>query len=298
MGDARTLTLALRGKWYGRYGVACCPAHGDRKPSLSLSDGGNGRLLLHCLAGCAFTEVLDALRGLGLMEGSHTYAPPSAAEIAQRDAEDRAQAERAEKRALATWREALPIGGTPAEAYLRSRGIDCPLPDTLRFHPECWHPDAQRFPAMVALIEGLPRAAIHRTFLRPDGGGKAEVEPAKAMQGAAAGGAVRLVQADGPLVVAEGIETALSLASGLIRRPANIWAALSCAGVAALKLPDQRSRLTIAHDGDKAGHDAACKLAQRATSLGWAVSLLPAPVGRDWNDVLRGKGAGHERDPQ
>lgn len=29
MTDARTLTQSLGGKWYGRYGLACCPAHAE-----------------------------------------------------------------------------------------------------------------------------------------------------------------------------------------------------------------------------------------------------------------------------
>ncbi|AWX92772.1 hypothetical protein DPM13_05135 [Paracoccus mutanolyticus] len=37
------------------------------------------------------------------------------------------------------------------------------LPKSLRFHPDCWHPSAQRAPAMVARIDGLPRLAVHRT---------------------------------------------------------------------------------------------------------------------------------------
>ena len=70
---------------------------------------------------------------------------------------------------------------------------------------------------MIARVDGLPRLAVHRTYLRPDGSGKAEVHPAKAMLGAALGGAVRVADGHGPLVVAEGIETALSLPSGLLR---------------------------------------------------------------------------------
>lgn len=291
---AERITLALRGKWYRRYGVACCPAHGDRNPSLTLADGTDGRLLLSCKAGCAFTDVLDALRGLGLVEGRGSFTPPSPSEIAKREAEDRAEAERIEKRALATWRESLPITGTIAETYLRNRGITCDLPDTLRFHPDCWHPTAKRFPALVARIDGLPRLAIHRSYLRPDGSGKAQVEPPKAMQGAALGGAVRATPATcatrGPLAVAEGIETALSLASGMLRYPAAIWACLSTAGMAGLRLPDRPHRLTIATDGDEAGRAAGYKLAERAALLGWSVSLLSAPDGRDWNDILQMKG--------
>ena len=75
---------------------------------------------------------------------------------------------------------------------------------------------------MIARVDGLPRLAVHRTYLRPDGSGKAEVHPAKAMLGAALGGAVRVADGHGPLVVAEGIETALSLPSGLLRGLATV----------------------------------------------------------------------------
>ena len=293
MTDARTLTLDLRGKRHAPYGLACCPAHGDRRPSLSIGDGIDGRLLLSCKAGCSFMDVLAALRERGLLDANARPQPPSAAEIARRKAEDEAEAAKRERQALACWREAVPIIGTVADAYLRGRGITCPLPDSLRFHPECWHgATAKRIPAMVARVDGLPRFAVHRTYLRPDGSGKADAEPNKAMLGAVMGGAVLAADGKGPLVVAEGIETALSLPSGLLRGPATVWAALSAAGMAGLRLPDGiPHKLTIAPDGDTAGRDAAHNLAGRASALGWSVSLLPAPGGRDWNDVLAKKGA-------
>ncbi|MRX49903.1 hypothetical protein GI374_05435 [Paracoccus sp. S-4012] len=293
MTDARTLTLALRGKWHRGYGLALCPAHGDKRPSLTLADAPDRRLLLSCKAGCSFMEVLTALRDRGLVDRHDRPQPPSTSEIARRKAEDEAEAVRRERQALSVWREALPVHGTVAETYLRGRGITCTLPDSLRFHPACWHgATIQRLPALVARVDGLPRLAVHRTYLRADGTGKAEVDPPKAMLGAALGGAVCLCEAEGPLVVAEGVETALSLASGLLRTPATVWAALSAAGVAGLRLPEGiPHRLTIAADGDTAGRKATHKLAECATALGWAVSLLPAPEGRDWNDILMLKGA-------
>lgn len=41
--------------------MACCPAHDDRSPSLSIKDAGGGRILLNCLAGCATEDVLSAI---------------------------------------------------------------------------------------------------------------------------------------------------------------------------------------------------------------------------------------------
>ncbi len=141
----------------------------------------------------------------------------------------------------------------------------------------------------MALVEGGETFAVHRTYLRADGLGKAAPDPDKMMLG---GGAVRLTDGPGPLVVCEGMETGLSLASGLLRTSAPIWAALSTSGLRGLHLPPEAGKLTIATDGDTAGREAGHALAERAHALGRAVSLLPAPDGRDWNDILTMKGGG------
>ena len=46
-----------RGKAY----EAMCPAHDDKKPSLSISEGEDGRILVHCHAGCSLEDILAAL---------------------------------------------------------------------------------------------------------------------------------------------------------------------------------------------------------------------------------------------
>jgi putative DNA primase/helicase len=38
-----------------------CPAHGDENPSLSLNEGEDGKILVHCHAGCDQAEVIQAL---------------------------------------------------------------------------------------------------------------------------------------------------------------------------------------------------------------------------------------------
>jgi hypothetical protein len=43
------------GKWQAR-----CPAHPDRSPSLSIREGAEGRVLVHCFAGCRLESVLEA----------------------------------------------------------------------------------------------------------------------------------------------------------------------------------------------------------------------------------------------
>lgn len=41
--------------------IACCPAHEDQNPSLSISEGDDGKVLLHCFAGCSVKEITAAL---------------------------------------------------------------------------------------------------------------------------------------------------------------------------------------------------------------------------------------------
>lgn len=290
MNDAESITRALGGKWYRRFGAAPCPVcQRERRKgqnALTLADGSDGRLLAHCKrAGCAYRDILVAA---GIAPG--TYQAPDAATLAQRDAERRAEAAKRARQAERIWQDARPIADTPAETYLRRRGIGCALPLSLRFHSACWHAaTARRWPALVALVEGGEGFAVHRTWLRPDGAEKAPIAPAKAMLGATAGGAVQLSGGPGRLVVAEGIETALSVLSGFMDGPAMTWAALSTSGLRGLRLPAQPARLTVCPDGDAPGREAAHALAERAHAMGWQVGILDPGDGRDWNDNLTGR---------
>ncbi len=45
-----------RDRWLAR-----CPGHEDKSPSLSIRELDDGRVLLHCFAGCSVQEVLAAL---------------------------------------------------------------------------------------------------------------------------------------------------------------------------------------------------------------------------------------------
>ena len=40
--------------------MACCPAHEDRSQSLSITEA-DGRILMHCFAGCGIDEITQAL---------------------------------------------------------------------------------------------------------------------------------------------------------------------------------------------------------------------------------------------
>ncbi len=286
MMGAQSLTHALGGKWYGGYGLAFCPTHENRQtPALSLKDGDEGKLLVHCFAGCDGAGVLAALRARGLIvvDGDRQLDPR---EVEQRRTEKKAQDRRRTEQARRCWHEAGSVANTLAERYLWARGITCDLPPTLRFHPNCWHgPTAAKVPALVSAVS-IDRKVVgaHRTYLS-EPGAKAFGQESKMMLGRCAGGAVRLSGGPGPLVVAEGVETALSLLSALPDANPRVWAALSTSGMAGLILPRAPGEMVLAPDGDAAGRKAANKLAARATSAGWRVRIMRCPDGSDWNDL-------------
>lgn len=45
----------------GKGYIALCPAHADKSPSLSLKEGSDGRVLIHCFAGCTAEEVVNEI---------------------------------------------------------------------------------------------------------------------------------------------------------------------------------------------------------------------------------------------
>ena len=59
--------------------MACCPAHNDNNPSLSIKDGETGKPVVHCFAGCKQEDVVAALKEMGLW-----YTSPSGAIHARR----------------------------------------------------------------------------------------------------------------------------------------------------------------------------------------------------------------------
>lgn len=283
--SAEAATHALGGKWRGQRGIAMCPAHDNRRtPALSLADGDDGKLLVHCFAGCDAADVLRELNQRGLGDAD-TYLAPA----------PKLSSHKFDRRefALSLWRAAHQVAGTLAERYLRNRGIKPPFPQSLRFHPSLMHtPSQTRHPAMIGLVttgEGNYPTGIHRTFLAPNAG-KASVTPCKMMLGDCGGGAVRIAdEGDGPVVICEGIETALSLRDALAPEDPTpqIWAALSTSGIAGIRLPARPKAIVIAPDGDAPGTRAAERLAGRAKAEGVDVRIMSAPTGKDWNDVGR-----------
>jgi putative DNA primase/helicase len=287
---AETIAKALGGRRTGATWMARCPAHADREPSLSIKDADRGKVLVRCHAGCDQQQVIAALKSRGIWQETDrrhdTMMRPQASAVAK-DELDRDDAKRTQA-ALRIWGATVPGNGSLVETYLRSRGIVMTIPAALRFHAGIKHPGGEFWPAMVALVtRGADSAplAIHRTFLRRDGHGKAPVEPQKMMLGPCRGGAVWLAPAGDRLMVAEGIETALS-AMQATGRPA--WAALSISGLRTLGLPDAVREVIVLSDGDEPGEAAALDAGLRWNREGRCVRIARPPRGFDFNDVLLG----------
>jgi putative DNA primase/helicase len=69
-----SLARGLKARRSGSSWMAKCPAHDDNNPSLSIRDV-DGKVLLHCHAGCAQREVIDALTARGLWEPERGAEP-------------------------------------------------------------------------------------------------------------------------------------------------------------------------------------------------------------------------------
>ncbi len=192
---------------------------------------------------------------------------------------------------------AVPLGGTPAAAYLGGRGIALPDVADLLFHPDLTHWETKSgYPAMIGVVRDRAGEAIavHRTYLEvdaaaPDTVTKAAVSKPRMMLGKVAGGAVRLapISAAAALGLCEGIETGLAVMTscpGLA-----VWATLSTSGLEQVQLPPEATRIVILadHDASGAGTRAAETAARRLRAEGRDVVVaLPPMPGDDFNEVL------------
>lgn len=85
---------------------ALCPAHGDKKPSLVVTETSEGKILLKCWTGCSTTEILNSI-GLTLAdlheEQKKEFTPEEKAEYARKK---RLAEEQREKELLIGYRKA------------------------------------------------------------------------------------------------------------------------------------------------------------------------------------------------
>jgi putative DNA primase/helicase len=278
---------------------APCPicAKGSADNALSIKLEGN-RALLHCFrCESPYPEMLAAL-GLDPRDltRSSDWTPRLQVPL-EPDEQQRAKLER-------VWKASFPLAGSDhASRYLAQRGLTLErYPSNIRYtHLEYRENGASMgvLPVMLARIQNArgELVSLHRTYLDPNGGGKARVSsPKKIMtgihSGATMGGSVRLSSVTDHLAVTEGIETGLAVQqmTGLYT-----WAAVSSGGLERLMWPSSVKTLTICADydpinpktGKRPGLEAAYTLARRALEGGLLVRLAIPPLeGMDWLDCF------------
>ena len=188
-----------------------------------------------------------------------------------------------------------PLPGTPAEAYLRTRGITGRLDwPALRYHPSVYYrvskgAPRESWPALLAAVTDIDGniTGIQRTWLDPRRSTKAPLADPRRALGNLLGNGVRFGEAADVLAAGEGIETMLALKSVLPDLP--MIAGLSANHLAALDLPPSLRRLYVARDNDAAGRGAANRLRDRHQYID--VRQL-VPVHADFNVDLYRLGAG------
>jgi hypothetical protein len=111
-------------KQSGKGWVACCPAHEDRQPSLSITENGDGSVLLKCHAGCETTSIVTAL-GMKMADlfptkpgqaKTSTWAKPIQTFSTPTDAVEALERRKGKRSGLWIYRNA---GGDPVGAVVR-----------------------------------------------------------------------------------------------------------------------------------------------------------------------------------
>lgn len=235
---------------------------------------------------------------------------------AERAAAEELEAQR--RRAKGLWLACRPLEPpadgappSPAWAYLtRARAIDFSafgrVPSLLRWSPGLRHTDSGQ--VLPCLVAGIVDAAgkltgVHRTWLAPDGSGKADVSPPrKVWPRGIAGGVIWLsrgasslgpVEAGrrgerGLVIYGEGVEDGLTAAMG--DPTARTAAALSLANLGALPDMACADAYLVLRDNDWGKPDAAARFDSaiaRMRSWGKPVDWIASPYGKDFNDLAR-----------
>ncbi len=266
---------------------ACCPFHSEKSPSFTIFAGGER---FYCFGCAASGDVLDfvqrahgvSLRDAAALLGSDNLPSVHVAPLPVHDGADRMD------EAKAIWRAAEPATGTPAETYLRTRGLHLRIPDSIRFARLRYGSKGPEHPVLVAAVASVDDklVGIQRTFLNAAGTGKAAVPKAKLSLGRVSGGAIRLAPCSRSLVVCEGLEDGLTLQQELAQA---VWVAAGASMLPNMVFPPGVQSVAIGGDADNAG-DAAARKAAEAFTLRGIKSRVFFPVdAKDFNDELLGR---------
>jgi phage/plasmid primase-like uncharacterized protein len=191
--------------------------------------------------------------------------------------------------ARSLWRKSHLIEGTIAERYLRRRGIELsPLPPALRFTRlrSSEIGEAFEFSALIVGIQAPDGSfgGVQVRFLSEDGNGDAPfLQSPRKTFGTIAGGAVRVGQPESVLVIAEGIENAISVQQATAI-PA--WASLGASNLPCVVVPSQVRTIIIAADADAAGIRAAELAQARFLRQGRRCRIAVPRSANDFNEMI------------
>ena len=202
------------------------------------SDGGDVIRLVEKIEGCTFKEAVERLGGARAIDPqtAERLAKQQKARAEEREKEAELYRAREIKAAQAMLRWGRKIGNTATEAYLVGRGI-APRLGAQLLHVDNlpYYDDGKMIysgPAMLAAIRrDCEITGIHMTWIDPARPGKkqiirhpdtGEVLPSKKVRGSKTGGVIFLVptptnvvRVESQVVIGEGIETVLSVATAL-----------------------------------------------------------------------------------
>ncbi|MGI8705066.1 MAG: DUF7146 domain-containing protein [Sphingomicrobium sp.] len=266
---------------------ACCPFHADRSPSFTIFDGG---VRFHCFGCGASGDVLDYLQRLhdvSLPEAAAMLQGGQVPVVAVRRLHDEPERDTTGE-AIAIWRSAAPVAGTPAEAYLRGRGLHLPISASIRFARLRYGSRGGLHPCLVALLASVNNktVGVQRTYLKPDGSGKADVPTPKLSLGRVRGAAIRLAPCAAQLVVTGGLEDGLTLQQEFGQA---VWSATGEGNMAAMQLPVGVHTVVIGADNDASGECHAKRAAEAFALQGREARIVrPARGHKDFNAELQG----------
>ena len=279
--------------------VGLCPFHDEHTPSFRVNDA---KGLFNCFGCNKAGDVVDFVmmtEGLSFMDAINVL---SSGDLPHCQPIDRAKLDRAEKagrtaareEAFRQWSKARSIAGTPAEVYLRSRGITGPVPWSVRFAYAPITIDADtgkagpRLPALMCAVQDVRNkiVGVQRVFLDREGRKAAMANP-KLSLGQTRGCAQRLGDAQRRVVLIEGPEDGLTIRQ---RHPrASVWVALGTGGLPYVELPPEVEEVTLAGDNNAPGRLAIERAAEVYGQQGRKVRCVyPDERFEDWNDELRG----------
>lgn len=275
---ARKIVADLKGTWHRKHGMVRCPAHADKKASLSVTPGRTA-VLFHCFAGCTQDQIISALRDQRL--NPVVDGPSSTPDTDPRDLTPLAED---------IWNRALPIAGTPAQLYVDGRGIG--HTKVARYSPRVMTYECGRklfMPAvLVPMHEGRRFRALLRIFIDRDGHKARALDEPKRTLADPRGSVVQIGAPPGETMnLAEGFEDAESAI--VLKGLAGCAAVCGVERYREIYVPDQVRRIVIYSQHGKAAAEGIERGREKLTANGRSLVVVPPPPGGDWNDALMAK---------